>query len=199
MPSNLLILCRPLLLLPSVFPSIRVFSKESALRIRWLKYWSFSFSINPSNEHSELISFRMDWFDCLAVQGTLKSLFQHHSLKPSILWLSAFFMVRWAFTSCCWESGVERAGYGLSSKARPWASCPGFVPVCTRGSLDFSLKATSLWEVTLLVLVMIQETQNLWVRRTMWPLGPSQAQPPIYLPGLCFKVTSRKFLSTLSI
>ena len=116
MPSNHLILCRPLLLLPSVFPSVRVFSKESALHIRWLKYWSFSFSINPANEHSGLISFRMDWFDCLAVQGTLKSLFQHHSLKPSILWLSAFFMARWAFTSCCWESGIERAGDRLAAK-----------------------------------------------------------------------------------
>ena len=81
MPSNHLILCRPLLLLPSVFPSIRVFSKESVLHIRWPKYWSFSFSISPSNEYSGLISFRMDWFDFLAVQGTLKSLLQHHSPK----------------------------------------------------------------------------------------------------------------------
>ena len=81
MPSNHLIFCRPLLLLPSVFPSIRVFSNESALCIRWPKYWSFSFNINPSNEHSGLISFRMDWLDLLAVQGTLKSLLQHHSSK----------------------------------------------------------------------------------------------------------------------
>ena len=85
MPSNNLILCRPLLLLPSIFPSIRVFSNESALCIRWPKYWSFSFSISPSNEHSGLISFRMDWLDLLAVQGTLKSLLQHHSSKASIL------------------------------------------------------------------------------------------------------------------
>ena len=84
----------PLLLLPSVFPSIRVFSSESALHIRWPKYWSFSFSINPSNEYSGLISFRIGWFDLLAVEGTLKSLLQHHSLKASILWLSAFFMVQ---------------------------------------------------------------------------------------------------------
>ena len=84
MPSNHLILCHPLLLLPSVFPSIRVFSKESALRIRWPKYWSFSFSFSPSNEYSGLISFRMDWLDLLAVQGTLKSLLQHHSSKASI-------------------------------------------------------------------------------------------------------------------
>ena len=92
-PSNHLILCCPLLLLPSVFPSIRVFSNESVLHMRWPKYWSFSFSISPSNEHSGLISFRMDWLDLLAVQGTLKSLLQHHSSKASVLQCSAFFMV----------------------------------------------------------------------------------------------------------
>ena len=85
MPSNHLILCHPLLLLPSIFPSIRVFSNESVLRVRWPKYWSFSFSISPSNEYSGLICFRMDWLDLLAVQGTLKSLLQHHSSKASIL------------------------------------------------------------------------------------------------------------------
>ena len=94
MPSNHLALCLPLLLLPSIFPSIRVFSNESALCIRWPKYWSFSFNISPSNEYSRLISFRIDWFDLLAVQGTLKSLFQHHSLKASVLWCSAFFIVQ---------------------------------------------------------------------------------------------------------
>ena len=94
MSSNHLILCRPLLLLPSVFPSIRVFSNESALHIRWPKYWSFSFNISPSSEHSGLIRFRMDWLDLLAVQGTLKSLLQHHSSKASILQRSAFFLVR---------------------------------------------------------------------------------------------------------
>ena len=94
MPSNHLILCRPLLLLPSVFPSIRGFSIESALHIRWPKYWSFSFSISPSNEYLGLISFRINWFDLLAVQGTLKSLVQHHSSKASILWCSAFLMVQ---------------------------------------------------------------------------------------------------------
>ena len=94
MPSNHLILCHPLLLLPSIFPSIRVFSNESALHIRWPKYWSFSFSISPSNEHPGLISFRMDWLDLLAVQGTLKSLLQHHSSKVSILRCSAFFIVQ---------------------------------------------------------------------------------------------------------
>ena len=94
MPSSHLILCRPLLLLSSIFPSIRVFSNESALCIRWPKYWSFSFSISPCNEYSGLLSFRMDWLDLLAVQGTLKSLLQHHSSKASILWHSAFFIVQ---------------------------------------------------------------------------------------------------------
>ena len=94
MPSNHLIFCHPLLLLPSTFPSIRVFSNKSVLSIRWPKYWSFSFSISPSNEYSGLISFRMNWLDLLAVQGTLKSLLQHHSLKASVLWCAAFFIVQ---------------------------------------------------------------------------------------------------------
>ena len=94
MPSNHLILCRPILLPPSIFPSIRVFSNESVLRIRWPKYWSFSFSISPSNEYSGLISFRMDWLNLLAVQGTLKSLLQHYGSKASVLWCSAFFIVQ---------------------------------------------------------------------------------------------------------
>ena len=94
MLSNHLILCRPLLLLPSIFPSIRVFSNKSVLHIRWPKYWSFSFSISPSNEYSGLISFRMDWLDLLAVQGTLKSLLQHHSSRASVLWCSALFTVQ---------------------------------------------------------------------------------------------------------
>ena len=94
MPSNHLIFCCPLLYPPSIFPSIRVFSNESILRMRWPKYWSFSFSISPSNEYSGLISFRMDWLDLLEVQGTLKSLHQHHSSKVSILWCSAFFIVQ---------------------------------------------------------------------------------------------------------
>ena len=96
MPSNYLILRRPLLLLPPTFPSIRVFSNESAVRIRWLKYWSFSFCISPSSEYSGLISFRMDWLDLLAVQGTLKSLLQHHSSKASILWAQLFFIVQFS-------------------------------------------------------------------------------------------------------
>ena len=94
MPSNPLILCHPLLLLPSIFPSIKVFSNESAFRIRGPKYWSFSFNISPSNEHPGLISFRMDWLALLAVQGALKSLLQHHISKASILWRSAFFTVQ---------------------------------------------------------------------------------------------------------
>ena len=94
MASNHLILCRPLLLLPSIFPSIRVFSNGSVLHIRWPKDWSFSFSLSPSNKYSGLVSFRMDWLDLFAVQGTLKSLLQHHSFKASILWCSAFFIVQ---------------------------------------------------------------------------------------------------------
>ena len=96
MPSNYLILCCPLLLPPSIFPSIKVFSNESVLHVRWPKYWSFSFHISPTNEHPGLISFRMDWLDLLAVQGTLKSLLPHHSSKASILWHSAFFIVQFS-------------------------------------------------------------------------------------------------------
>ena len=97
MPSNHLILCRPLFLLPSIFPSIRVFSNESVLCIRWPKYWSVSFSISPFNEYPGLISFRMDWLDLLAVQGTLRSLLQHHSSKASVLQYSAFFIVQLSY------------------------------------------------------------------------------------------------------
>ena len=120
MPSNHLILCHLLLLLPSIFPSIRVFSSESVLQIRWPKDWSFSCSISPSNEYSGLISFRMDWFDFLAVQGTLKSLLQHHSSKASILRHSALFIVQHSrpymttgrtialdYTDLCWQSDVS--------------------------------------------------------------------------------------------
>ena len=104
MPSNHLILCRPLLLLPSSFPSIRVFSNEPVLHIRWPKYWSFSFSISPSNEYSGLISFRIDWFDLLAVPETLKSLLQHHSSKVSKLQCSVFFIVQPTSTHDHWKS-----------------------------------------------------------------------------------------------
>ena len=107
MPSNHLILCRPILLLPTIFPIIRVFSNESALRIRWPKYWSFNFNISPSNEHSGLISFRMDWLDLLAVQGTLKSLLQYHSSKASILQPSGFFIVQ--LSHSCMTTGKIKA------------------------------------------------------------------------------------------
>ena len=119
MPSNHLILCRPFLLPPSIFPSIRVFSNESVLHIRWSNYWSFNFSISPFNEYSGLISFRIDWLDLLAVQGTLKSLLQHHSLKPSVLWCSVFFIVQLSYpymttgktialyTELCWQSNIS--------------------------------------------------------------------------------------------
>ena len=127
MPSNHLILCRPLLLPPSIFPSIRVFSNESVLCIRWPKYWSFSFSISPSNQYSGLISFRIDWFDLLAVQGTLKSLLQHCSSKASILRHSAFFiaqlshpymttgkttsLARWTFVYADLDIGLTRRAF----------------------------------------------------------------------------------------
>ena len=104
MPSNHLILCHPFLLPPSIFPSIRVFSNESVLHIRWPKYWSFSFSNSLSNEYSGLISFRMDWLDLFAVQGTLKSFLQHHSSKASILWHSAFFMVQLTSLHNYWKN-----------------------------------------------------------------------------------------------
>ena len=140
MPSNHLVLCHPLLLLPSIFPSIRVFSSESVLHSRRPKFWSFSFSITPFNEYSELISFKIDWFDLLAVQGTLKSLLQHHSSKASVVHHSAFFMVqlsylymtsgktialtRWIFVS----KGVSLLFNTLSAAAAPAAkslqSCP---------------------------------------------------------------------------
>ena len=130
MPSNHVILCHHLLLLPSIFPSIRVFSNESAFHIRWPKYWSFSFNISPSNEHSGLISFRMDWLDLLAVQGTLKSLLQHHSSKASILQCSAFFifqlshpymttektiaLTRWIFVGVLWVSFTAHPKHSAS-------------------------------------------------------------------------------------
>ena len=122
MPFSHLILCCPLLLPPSIFPSIRVFSNEPVLHIRWPKYWSFSFSISPSNEHPGLISFRMDWLDLIAVQGTLRSLLQHHSSKTSILWRSAFFIVQLShrymttgktIDGFCWQSNVSAFEYAI--------------------------------------------------------------------------------------
>ena len=113
MPSNHLILCRSLLLLPSICPSIKVFSKESVLHIRWPKSWSFSFSISPSNEYSGLISFRMDWLDLLAVQGTLKSLPKHHNSKASILWHSAFFMVHLSHLYMTTRKTIAKSKYNV--------------------------------------------------------------------------------------
>ena len=117
MTCNHLLLCHPLFLPPSIFPSIGVFSKESALHIRWPKYWSFSFNIGPSKEHPGLISFRMDWLDLLVVQGMLKSLLQHHSSKASILWRSAF------FTGC---------SFGTRKKSEPWRPWPSSQPDSVR-------------------------------------------------------------------
>ena len=117
MLPNHLILCHPLLLLPSIFPSIRVFSYESVLHIRWPKYWSFSFSISPSNEYSGLISFRIDWFDLLAVHGTLKSLFQHHSSKASILQRSSFFIVQVSHPYMTTEKTIELTIWTFDGKA----------------------------------------------------------------------------------
>ena len=116
MPSTHLILCHPLLLLPPISPSIRVFSNESTLHMRWPKYWSFSLSINPSNEHPGLVSFRMDWLDLLAVQGTLKSLLQHHSLKASILQHSAFFTVQLSHPYMTTGKTIALTGRTLVSK-----------------------------------------------------------------------------------
>ena len=121
MPSSHIILCHPLLPLPSIIPSIRVFSNESVLHIRWPKYWSLSYSISPSNEYSGLLSFRMDWLDLLAVQGILKSLLQHHSSKASILWCSAFFIVQ--LTSIL-EKALAPHSRTLAWKI-PWTEEPG--------------------------------------------------------------------------
>ena len=117
MPSNHLILCHPLLLLPSIFPSIRVFSNESVLQIRWPKYWTFSFSISPSNEYSELISFRIDWLDLLAVQGTLKSLLQHHNSETSIHRCSIFFVVQLSYPYMTTGKTIALTGQTFVSKA----------------------------------------------------------------------------------
>ena len=120
MPSNYLILCWSLLLMPSIFSSIRVFSNELALHIRWPKYWSFSFSIRPFSEFSGLISFRIDWLDLLAVQGTLKNLFQYHNLKPSILWHSAFFIVQLSYVYMTTGKTIVWLDGPLSAK---WCLC----------------------------------------------------------------------------
>ena len=136
MPSNHLILCCPLHLLPSVFPSITVFPSESALCIRWPKCWSFSFNIRPSNEYSGLISFKIDWFDLLDFQGTLMSLYQHHSLKTSILWLSDFFFV---FLYCLWKV--------LKARMLKWFAIPSSNGPCFVRTLHYnpSILAGPIW------------------------------------------------------
>ena len=123
MPSSHIILCHPLLPLPSIIPSIRVFSNESVLHIRWPKYWSLSYSIIPSNEYSGLLSFRMDWLDLLAVQGTLKSLLQHHSSKASILWCSAFFIVQ--LSHPYWRRHWHPTPVFLPGESQGWGSLVG--------------------------------------------------------------------------
>ena len=119
MPSNHLIFCCPLLFLPSIFPSIRVFANESVLHIRWPKYWNFSFSISSSSEYSRLISFRMNWLDPLAIQGTLKSLLQHHSSKASILWRSAFFIVQLSHPYVTTRKTIALTRWTIVGKVRP--------------------------------------------------------------------------------
>ena len=119
MPSNHLILCHPLLLPPSIFPSIRVFSSESALRVTWPKYWSFSSNISPSNKHPGLISFRMDWLDLLAVQRTLRSLLQNHSSKASVLWCSAFFIVQLSYPYMTTGKTISSVQFSSVTQSRP--------------------------------------------------------------------------------
>ena len=144
MPSNHFILCLPLLLLPSIFPSIRVFSNESALPIRWLKYWSFSFSLSPSNEYSGLIFFRIDWFDLLAVQGTLKSLLQHRNLKASILRCSAFFMVHLSHPYMTIEKAIALTIQVFVSKVMSVLSALQSCWVWLNRALNFELRCDAL-------------------------------------------------------
>ena len=173
MPSNHLILCRPLLLLPSIFPSNRVFSNESALHIRWTKYWNFSFNISPSNEHPGLISFRMDWLDLLAVQGILKSLLQHHSSKTSILQHSAFFIVQLSHPylttgktiALTRRTFVDKAlGFSLVFSIWEWMwNCIATISDVSRqiGNLEFS-KASSFkcWQLIHKVLMLCRPPKN---------------------------------------
>ena len=157
MPFNLLVLCRPLLLLPSIFPSIRVFSNESTLHIRWPKYWSFSFNISPSNEHPGLISFRIHWLDLLGVQGTLKSLLQHHSSKASFLLHSGFFIIQLshpyvttgktiALTRQIFVDKVMSLLFNMLSRRRQQHPTPVFLPGESQGR--GSLVGCRLWGCT---------------------------------------------------
>ena len=159
MPSNHFILCGPLLILPSIFPSIRVFYNESVLHIRWPKYWSFGFSISPSNEYSGLISFRIDWFDLLAVQGTLKSLLQHHSSKASILRLSAFFMVQLShpYTTTRKTIALTRRTFVGKVISLLFNMLCSFL-ICCVGFLRFSSKEQSVSLVAQLCLTLCDPT-----------------------------------------
>ena len=167
MPSSHLILCHPLLLLPSIFPSIRVLSNESVLRIRWSKYWSFSFNISPSSEHPGLISFRMDWLDLLAVQGTFESLLQHHSSKASILWRSALFTVQISHTYMTTGKTIALTRWTFAGKVMSllfnmlsrWVIT--FLPRCK----ESERKGASLVAQRLKHLPAMWET---WVRSLVW-------------------------------
>ena len=175
MPSNHLILCHLLLLLPSIFPSIRVFSNQSALHIRWPKYWSFSFNISPANEHPGLISFRMDWLDLLAVQGTLNSLLQHHSSKASILQRSAFivqlsqpYMNTGKTIALTRQTFVDKAlGFSLVFSIWEWVwNCTATISDVSRqtGNLEVS-KASGFkcWQLIHKVLILCSPTKNVFV------------------------------------
>ena len=168
MPSSHLILCHPLLLLPSIFPSIRVFSNESTLHVRWPKYWSFSFSISPSKEISGLISFRMDWLDLLAVQGTFKSLLQHHSSKASNLWRSAFFTVQ---------------------LSHPYMTTGKTIALTRR---TFVGKVMSLNMLSRLVITFLSRSKHLFISWLQSPsaviLEPPKIKSATISPSICHKV-----------
>ena len=170
MPSNHLILCRPLFLLPSIFPSIRVFSNDSALRIRWTNYWSFSFNISPSNEHPGLISFRMDWLNLLAIQGTLKSLLQHHSSKASMLQHSAIFTVQ---------------------LSHPYVTT-GKIIALTRQTLVGKVMSLLLNMLSRLVITFLPRSKRLLISRLQSPsaliLEPKKINSFIVYPSICHEV-----------
>ena len=168
MPSNHLILCRPLLLPPSIFPSIRVFSNESVLCIRWPKYWGFSFSISPSIEYSGLISFRMDWLDLLAVQGTLKSLLQHHSSKASILWCSAFFIVQLSHPYMTTTTTTTKSLQSCPTLcdpidgSPPGSPIPGVLQARTLECVAISFSNLWMWEVKVKSLSRVRLLATPW-------------------------------------
>jgi len=194
MPSNHLILCCPLLLLPSIFPSIRVFSSELALCIRWPKYWSFSFSIGPSNEYSGLISFETDWFDLFAVQGTLKSLLQHHTLKVSVLRHSAFFMVQLShpyvttgktkastidMSKLCQQHGVSvfSDNYKWNSEGPQHLKCDRKIPMISPAEKTREL-------MTEVVVVSIHDWRRYWMSMRGWWKQRCVSQIPAKILGI---------------